>query len=240
MWDTVNTVGVPSEGLRKVIGTVFYRYTFPKTDLSDRVDKACQALAEERHSFLPVLWDESNQEAPSSPGGNTPAEPQIKQVWFTGMHADVGGGYKKHEMALVPLHWMMTEAKIWGLRFNEGDEDWGARRRNENGGSVAQGRPGPTEEGLGRPGPERPGTPRTTVDSSAPCTSMYAPAILGSWRSDSRALTGRRASNGAVRLAAPLPGRSRTAGVVGNCRRIPRLCGDPGKSEPESVSARFH
>ncbi len=43
-----------------------------------------------------------------------------KQVWFAGVHADVGGGYPEKEAALakVPLAWMIREAEALGLRFN--------------------------------------------------------------------------------------------------------------------------
>lgn len=125
VWDTVNSVGVPSEGLRRIIGSIFYRYTFPKTTLSDRVEKACHALSldDERQSFAPVLWDESlyPKVEPCECGGERSDEDdggsRIEQVWFPGMHADVGGGYAKHGLAHVPLRWMMRRAEAHGLRF---------------------------------------------------------------------------------------------------------------------------
>jgi hypothetical protein len=41
----------------------------------------------------------------------------MKQVWFSGMHSDVGGGYPDDAVAQVPLLWMIGEAKAAGLRF---------------------------------------------------------------------------------------------------------------------------
>ena len=44
---------------------------------------------------------------------NPDGEPQdIKQVWFTGSHADVGGGYEEPISGLskFPLIWMIEEA----------------------------------------------------------------------------------------------------------------------------------
>ena len=41
--------------------------------------------------------------------------PKIKQVWFAGMHTDVGGGYPDKGLAHVALVWMLKEATDLGL-----------------------------------------------------------------------------------------------------------------------------
>ena len=41
---------------------------------------------------------------------------RMQQVWFTGMHADVGGGYPDESLSYVSLLWMMEEAESAGLR----------------------------------------------------------------------------------------------------------------------------
>ena len=41
---------------------------------------------------------------------------RLQQVWFTGMHADVGGGYPDESLSYVSLLWMMEEAENRGLR----------------------------------------------------------------------------------------------------------------------------
>src|SRR4029078_2876467 len=41
---------------------------------------------------------------------------RMQQVWFTGMHADVGGGYPDESLSYVSLLWMMEEAENAGLR----------------------------------------------------------------------------------------------------------------------------
>src|SRR5438045_4213550 len=43
---------------------------------------------------------------------------RIEQVWFAGVHSNVGGGYPRHGMSLVTLDWMMSRAEAAGLRFN--------------------------------------------------------------------------------------------------------------------------
>lgn len=108
VWDTVDAVGLPF-GLASVVNEV-WRFKFPTTTLSSDVGRACQALAldEARTTFAPVLWDES---------GPNSSTPRIQQVWFAGVHSNVGGGYPRQGMSLVALDWMMTEAEAYGLRF---------------------------------------------------------------------------------------------------------------------------
>jgi uncharacterized protein (DUF2235 family) len=107
VWDTVDAVGSPL-GISNVINNVMYRFKFPDTTLSSQVARACHALAldEQRQSFGPVLWQEQAEDAA-----------RISQVWFAGVHSNVGGGYPRQGMSLVALDWMMREAERNGLRF---------------------------------------------------------------------------------------------------------------------------
>ena len=63
------------------------------------------------------------------------SEPQdAKQVWFPGVHADVGGGYPERESGLskYPLLWMIDEARDHGLAFNTQAINqlvWGVKRK---------------------------------------------------------------------------------------------------------------
>lgn len=40
---------------------------------------------------------------------------RISQVWFTGVHADIGGGYPQDGLSFVTLDWMMDRATAYGL-----------------------------------------------------------------------------------------------------------------------------
>jgi hypothetical protein len=42
---------------------------------------------------------------------------RISQVWFTGVHADIGGGYPQNGLSFVTLDWMMDRATPYGLKF---------------------------------------------------------------------------------------------------------------------------
>jgi uncharacterized protein (DUF2235 family) len=48
---------------------------------------------------------------------------RLQQVWFTGMHADVGGGYPDESLSYVSLLWMMEEAERAGLRTLDSIKD---------------------------------------------------------------------------------------------------------------------
>ena len=115
VWDTVDAVGLPFDELATAINKV-WPYKFPDRKLGAHVEKACHALAidDERRSFHPTLWEETADDKPEE---NDTSEPRIEQVWFPGVHSNVGGGYPKQGISLVALCWMMRKAKEAGLRF---------------------------------------------------------------------------------------------------------------------------
>lgn len=43
----------------------------------------------------------------------------MEQIWFPGVHCDVGGGYKESQAGLskIPLAWITEEAEKCGVRF---------------------------------------------------------------------------------------------------------------------------
>ena len=53
-------------------------------------------------------WDEIHERHLVEKGEVAPG--RLQQVWFAGMHADIGGGYADDELAYVALDWMMEEA----------------------------------------------------------------------------------------------------------------------------------
>jgi hypothetical protein len=66
-------------------------------------------IDEKRGPFRPSLW---TQQSMSRTG------PRVEQVWFPGMHCDVGGGYPDHRVSDVPLLWMVDRAQGCGLAFD--------------------------------------------------------------------------------------------------------------------------
>jgi uncharacterized protein (DUF2235 family) len=79
VWDTVAAYGMPIDELAIFINKLVWPLDLPGLALSPRVRNAVHALAldDERATFHPKLWD-------PDPG-------RIQQVWFAGMHSDLGG-----------------------------------------------------------------------------------------------------------------------------------------------------
>ena len=109
VWDTVSALGVPNKTLDILVDWIpFFRHKYHNLLLSESVEHARQALAidDERLTFHPKIWDKEIKEYQT-----------MKQVWFAGMHTDVGGGYKEEELSDIPLVWMIEEAKKAGLKI---------------------------------------------------------------------------------------------------------------------------
>jgi len=119
VWDTVGAVGMPIDFLKPLVNWICPRKFDELTP--GNVKRACHALSidDERRTFHPELWNERG-----APKG------QVEQVWFAGVHSNVGGGYPKHGMSLVTLDWMMEEAGKFGLEFNRAARDYVRAQRD--------------------------------------------------------------------------------------------------------------
>jgi uncharacterized protein (DUF2235 family) len=113
VWDTVGALGIPLSGL-PLVDEFNKRWQFHDTALSTRVENAFQALAidEKRRPFEPTLWQQQ-----ADAGGQ-----RLEQVWFAGVHSDVGGGYPDDGLADVPLRWLAARAAAAGLTLTPGWE----------------------------------------------------------------------------------------------------------------------
>lgn len=107
VWDTVAALGIPIPGLCALLEQVpGLRHKFQNLSMSQSVTHGRHALAidDERKIFHPVLWD------PNLENYQT-----MEQVWFAGMHTDVGGGYAEQGLSDISLEWMVEEAVQKGL-----------------------------------------------------------------------------------------------------------------------------
>ncbi|MFF8195649.1 DUF2235 domain-containing protein [Streptomyces bobili] len=115
VWDTVGALGIPIPGtpwLQPSVQRFNRRWAFHDTELSSWVGAAFHALAidEQRAAFRPTLWHQQ-------PGAAEQGQ-ELKQVWFAGVHCDVGGGYKEAGLSDITLLWMVDQARRYGLRFD--------------------------------------------------------------------------------------------------------------------------
>jgi hypothetical protein len=103
VWDTVGALGIPVEDLADSQRVDVF--AFADTALSPLVENGFHAIAidEQREDFEPTLWD---------------ARDGIVQRWFSGAHADVGGGYPSLEFSSVSLDWMIARLRGAGVLFS--------------------------------------------------------------------------------------------------------------------------
>jgi len=92
VWDTVGELGIPLEVFNE-INRDLLDCRFYDVKLSSYVDYAYHAVAidEHRKQFLPTLWEQQQDEKD--------AQQVMEQMWFTGAHCDVGGGYNEHGLS---------------------------------------------------------------------------------------------------------------------------------------------
>jgi uncharacterized protein (DUF2235 family) len=121
LWDTVAAYGLPIDEMTRGFSQWIWPLELPNRVLSPKVLRACHALAldDKRTTFHPVLWTEAgeNTSFPDSDGKQWIKDERLTQVWFIGMHANVGGGYPDDALAYVPLYWIMQQAYLNGLKF---------------------------------------------------------------------------------------------------------------------------
>ena len=93
-------------------GLIKDKHRFYDNKLGSNVTYARHALSldERRDDFEPTIWQ---------PNENV----DLKQVWFAGVHSDVGGGYRNDPdnttLADIPMTWLMKEAQSIGLTFED-------------------------------------------------------------------------------------------------------------------------
>jgi uncharacterized protein (DUF2235 family) len=106
VWDTVGALGIPADRLR-LLRLFNRRWEFHDTQLSRSVDHAYHAVSidERRGPFRPTMWIQNDR----------PGDQVVEQVWFAGVHSDVGGGERDPSLSELALHWMAGRAAACGL-----------------------------------------------------------------------------------------------------------------------------
>jgi len=117
VWDTVAAYGLPIDEMTRGIDDWVWPLSMPNLALHPKVSQARHALSldDERDTFHPLLWDEVAEETMIEKG--QVKKGRLKQVWFAGMHSNVGGGYADDSLSYGALEWMMDESEAAGLRF---------------------------------------------------------------------------------------------------------------------------
>lgn len=100
VWDTVGALGIPISFFKKFTNRFLQ---FHDTKINKEIKHAYHALSidEQRETFRPTLWNLN--------AGNS--HQVIDQVWFAGVHSDIGGGYKQREHSDIAFKWMIDKIK---------------------------------------------------------------------------------------------------------------------------------
>ena len=119
VWDTVEALGFPKDFsvIWQGIGTAAEKisnmipslaHDFYDVELNNSIENAYHAISidDERQTFHPLVWDETNFNG------------HVEQVWFAGVHSNVGGGYPRTGLSDVVLRWMLYKAEAHGLQFH--------------------------------------------------------------------------------------------------------------------------
>jgi uncharacterized protein (DUF2235 family) len=104
LWDCVPSFGVPAFGLPDVDVNAGW-----DLDLPDNVDKCYHALAlDERRQTFAIHRLNARVEDASQEG-------RLFELWFRGVHSDVGGGNKNPGLSAAALGWMLKKGSTCGL-----------------------------------------------------------------------------------------------------------------------------
>jgi uncharacterized protein (DUF2235 family) len=115
VWDTVGALGNPLLlNIIRVRGNQFH-----DTDLSSTVECAYQALAidEKRRQFKATLWHQQPGTGEQRQKRGQEQKQTLEQLWFVGVHSNVGGGYSTTGLSDLALEWMCAKAQQDGLEL---------------------------------------------------------------------------------------------------------------------------
>lgn len=107
LWDTVAALGLPQLPWLDWVIDRLRRHRFYDFSPTGTVKHVFHAVAidDERRTFWPLFWNEAAMEKAEQSGAN---QTHIEQVWFAGVHSNVGGGYPRAGLANLTLDWMLA------------------------------------------------------------------------------------------------------------------------------------
>lgn len=118
LWDTVSSVIVPRRD-RLYLPSLERALPYTRRNPAVRAFRHALAIDERRRMYRPQGWANEQPFRPNPFDVSQSTAQDVRQVWFAGAHADVGGGYAETESQLskYPLLWMIDQAIEAGLTF---------------------------------------------------------------------------------------------------------------------------
>jgi uncharacterized protein (DUF2235 family) len=133
VWDTVASVIVPRPDRFYWPSLEELAYTLQNPSV--KTFRQAISIDERRCMFRLKKWDQPQNFMHNRFSATNNSEPQdIMQVWFAGVHSDIGGGYPEKDSGLskYPLLWMIDEAVKCGLAVDQRTVNtlaWGRQRK---------------------------------------------------------------------------------------------------------------
>jgi len=110
VWDTVGARGIPVGFFDRLAAKLYDFTNFYDVELNTDISHAYHAdsIDECRGPFKAAMWED----------GWAKDVETVEQVWFCGVHTNVGGGYPKDGLENCAIHWMVVKAVKHGLDLN--------------------------------------------------------------------------------------------------------------------------
>jgi uncharacterized protein (DUF2235 family) len=102
VWDTVGAFGIPIN----ILGIPLQRWNlFKDMHVAENVKKAvhCVCMDETRDAYVPTLMN-------YKPG-------VVEEIWFPGVHSDIGGSYKEDALGKISLKFMVERLKEHSKKY---------------------------------------------------------------------------------------------------------------------------
>ena len=110
VWDTVPALGLPGVVIDTIINLIpQWKHRYHDFTLHPSVRNAYHALSidDDRKWFHPTIWEACNTDYQ-----------KVEQVWFSGSHTDVGGGFREPGLSDITLEWMVQKAVAHGIKLH--------------------------------------------------------------------------------------------------------------------------
>jgi uncharacterized protein (DUF2235 family) len=107
VFDTVGALGIPG----KLNWIARKKFAFHDTQLNLSVENCFHAVSidEKRMTFVATMWER--------PFNFERELPEVQQVWFPGVHGDIGGGYEERDLSDAALDWMTLKLQSLEVQF---------------------------------------------------------------------------------------------------------------------------